>query len=332
MNYALLRCPHSLEQIRTGRPLLRWMPKNWVAGLTRFLKATNAGPIGLSGAQGWLWELPVLPDQLDRCRKRTIQAAKKIQGAGAKCVGLEAGLRHLAPVFAQQGLAVSQGAAFQVATALSALLMACNGENLRGVVINPIQAPGAVCARFLASRVRHLTLMGNFLPPLERLANKLLLTTGTAPVVTRFNPELLAAADIIIDLACSDFSSLPLGKAVVWQPFFRPDHGSADMVINELLISLDTDLVLEGDLPPGLLRAATAETILRSLESERVWPRDFAEVTLDQVLRLASMAKVLQMTMAGYINYRKVCLFPHQFGFDKLVGADYNCGKFSVPR
>jgi hypothetical protein len=320
LNFALLSCPHSLEQIQEERPLLRWLPRNWLLELTGLFPVSLKGSIQVSNICGCLMSFPMLAGQTGQTYRKAVQAAKKIKTAGARVVGLETGLRNLAPFFVQLGLAVSQGSTMQVASAITFLLnfLGCGTRDIRALILNPSASPGAVCARLLAPKVRHLTLMGNFSAPLHRIARRILLETGTAPLVTNFNPRLLSLADLVIDLGGFDFNNLIMDKsAIIWQPYYFCRYSGAATLLNEVLLGLNTNLQVEGDLPAGVLRASTAEAVVHGLGIERIWPRNTTEVTVDQVNRVIGLANRIEMPIVGYVNRDRVLLLPSATGFDK---------------
>lgn len=319
LEFALVTCPHSPAQIQAERPLLSWLPETWMPGLARFLDVSVRGGVQFSNISGCIMDFPLMPGQLGQ-EKKAAQAAKKIKNAGAKVVGLEIGMRSLAPVFVQQGLAVSRGSALHVTAALSLidkLLASGLGENT--LIVDPLTPPGPVCARILADRVRHLVLMGNFQAPLQRLAKRILMETGTAPVITKFDPSMVQQADLVIDLAGTDFNRIPLAStAVVWQPLQNTEgYCGKARIIFEALIGLSTQLKIEGDLPAGLLRASTAEALLQGLGIEALWPRNLGEVTVDQVLRVWHLAAQANLPIAGYLSHGRLTLLPRQLKFDK---------------
>lgn len=320
MNFALLACPHSPEQIKAIHPVLSWLPGDWLPGMTKFFGVSPGGVVEFPGLSGCILDFPLMPGQTGQAEKKVAQAAKYIRDTGAKVVGLEAGLRNLAPVFAGHGLAVSSGAVTHVAASLSLLLgffAPWTGE-INVLILNPVNAIGLACARLLAVKVRHLTLMGNFLAPLQRIARRLVLETGTAPVIARMDSGLFSRADLIIDLAGIDLNVYcPAPKAVVWQPGMETEYLGPARLINEAIISLNSSCRIEGDLPTGLLRATTSEAIIQGMGVERIWPRTFGEVTADQVQRICQLANDSGMAIAGYINRRYLSLIKNQIEFDK---------------
>ena len=313
VNFALLSCPHSPEQIVQGRPFLKWLPKQWLPELMGLLRVSHKGVIQVSKYTGCLMSFPLMAGQTGQARKKVLEATTKIKTTGAGVVGLESGLRSLTPVFAQLGLAVSQGATLQVASAMTLLTNISGGiQDARVLIINAAAQPGPVCARLLAPKVRHLTLMGNFTAPLQRMAKRLIWETGTAPIITAYNPSLLGLADIIIDLTPYPSQTFPASEtAVIWQPIIVTPYQGPGTLINEVLLRLDTNLQVEGDLPAGTLRASTAEAIIQGLGVERIWPRSIKEVTVDQVKRVSDLANRIDLPIIGYVNGDKISLLPN---------------------
>lgn len=320
MNFALLACPYFPEQILSGRPMLRWLPKGWWPALSRFFRVKVEGQVQVSNLEGILLNFPLLPSQTKHAGRKAAQAAKTILDAGVRVVGLESGLRSLAPVFAENGLAVSRGYALQVASALTVLLNCITSgmEDPHLVIINAGTPPGGVCARVLAPMVRHLTLMGSFHSPLQRLASRILRETGTAPVLTGLNRHYLERADLVIDLAQTEFANdYYKTNAIVWQPWKAQDYCGSTQFIGEALLGLDNTYQFEGDLPVGIIRSSTAEAILQGMGKEIFWPRNTTEITADQTLRIFRLARQAGMRIVGSIYGKQVSIFPKQVGFDK---------------
>ena len=319
MNFALLACPHSPGQIQDLRPLCKWLPENWLPSLTRYMDVSHYGDVKVGGLNGLLFNFPLLPGQDRHAKLKATQAAEKIKTAGVRVVGLETGLRNLTPVFNDLGLATAGGYALEVAGAAAIMLKHTKSfQDLRAVIVNPINSSGSAWARILAPKVRNLTLMGNFRLPMERLAKRILLDSGTAPVITKMDYETLTKADLIIDLASTDLNILHLkSNQIIWQHAPTNYSGQAT-VINQVLVDINTNLQLEGDLPNGLLRASTAEAILCSLGEERLWPRSLSEVTTEQISRVSRIADRIELPIIGYISHSKIIrLTPQTWSFDK---------------
>lgn len=320
MKFALLACPHFPEQILSGRPMLRWLPKNWWPALSRFFRVKVEGQVQVSNFEGLLLNFPLLPSQTKHAGRKAGQAAKIIIEAGVGVVGLEPGLRSLAPVFVQNGLAVSRGYALQVASALAVLInfITSGMEDPHLVIINAGTPPGGVCSRVLAPMVRHLTLMGSFHAPLRRQAARILRETGTAPVLTGFNRHYLERADLVIDLAQTKFAKgIFKENVIVWQPWYEQDHCGSAQFMGEALLSIENAFQFEGDLPIGLIRSSTAEAILQGMGKEIFWPCNNTEITADQTLRIIRLAQQAGLRIVGSIYGQQVSMFPNQVGFDK---------------
>lgn len=310
MTFSLLTCAQDLGQLRQGRPLLQFFPGFISLNLAPLLDSRVLNSLEVGHSTGTLWQFPLLPDQITRISQKRLQAkaaqtAKNIINAGASILGLEQQLRPLAPVFQGQGLQVASGAALGAAAAINLALHLSPAprEQARVLVISPGGGLGTAAARVLARYVRYLILMGNYLPSLVRLARRILLETGTACIITRPEASFLAEADIVMDFSRQDLSSLTLKSgAVVWQPAGKTQLDPGIQALGEIILQTGLSVPLESDLPPGLVRASSAEALLMAVALRAPWPRTITEVTPDLLCFAARLAKQQGFRLAGYQN------------------------------
>lgn len=308
MTFSLLTCAQDLGQLRQGRPLLQFFPGVISAKLAPFLDSRVLKSLEVGRTTGALWQFPLLPEQITRISQKRLQAkaaqtAKAVINAGASVLGLEQQLRPLAPVFQGQGIQVASGIALEAAAAvnLALHLSPLPREQARVLVVSPGGGVGSAVARVLARYVRYLILMGNYLPSLERLARRILLETGTACIISRPEASFLAGADIVMDFSSQDLSSVTLKPgAVVWQPGRNTQLDPGIQALGEAILHTGISLPLESDLPPGQVRASSAEALLMAAALRAPWPRTITEVTPDCVCFAARLAKEQGFSLAGY--------------------------------
>lgn len=304
MNFAFLSCPATLQQLRLSRPALRLVPGGFLSGLNRFLPFKVKAPLEVEGISGILLEYPGLPDHLTDilpklAEKKAAQVSRLLENHNTRVLGVEDSLLPLTPaICARWPVLIPAGISMTIVAVLAIILELISQKNeARALIVNPLTPPGTVFAHLLAPRLRSLVLAGKLRPGLERLRQKILRETGTASIISPWRPELLAGADILIDLAGMNLSALS-STAFIWQPMGGQPTQGAD-VLGQPLIHFPGLPAVHGDLPVGVLRPPMAETIIVARGERRLAAGNYAEITAVGVLAAQARSRADMLRVVG---------------------------------
>lgn len=285
---------------------LDWLPGLIRPGLARLLKPGKLSSLVLADVPGEVWRFPLPAGwQLPRWlyQAKAAQTGQVLQKKGCQVVGLDQQLAPLSSFFSRQGLRVTTGWTLAAAGGLDLLLRfsASEMQNARVVVLNPTSPPGPAIARYLSRRLRYVALMGNYMPGMERLARHIMLESGTAVVVTGFDREILAAANLVVDFWGIDYRQIPLARdTVVWSPGSVPLWDGA-VAFSHPLWRLPVSQPICANLPAGIVTSEFAEPALVCL-APGGWPRSLSEITLDNIATAADLARITGIRPAGYMS------------------------------
>jgi acetylornithine/succinyldiaminopimelate/putrescine aminotransferase/predicted amino acid dehydrogenase len=270
--------------------------------------------------EGWLIGMPWLPAHMQADRARTREAIRAgvdlAARLGADVVGLggfTAPLSDRGRAVVGRGPAVTTGNALTAGMAVEALAREVlrQGRDLsrsRIGVVGARGSVGALAAALLARwRPARLVLVGNPaspLEPLQALASRVRWDGGAAEATAELGA--LAACDVVLSASGAArpvLSGVDLAPGTIVCDVARPPDAPAELRSRPDLVVVEGGLVrlpdptlsfgpgnLQG-LPPGVVLACLAETILHALEGTRADTGVGDEVPVEQVDRVMAMAR-----------------------------------------
>ncbi|HEU4962970.1 MAG TPA: shikimate dehydrogenase [Bacilli bacterium] len=331
---------HPLEMRDIGRkfPFFDRFSPEWAAKFTKhappLLAEHMRGIRGADGAEaeGWLIasvlsaaqmvELP-LPFVL----RKIVAAGKKAERLGAKVVGLgamtsvvgDAGIT----IAKQLSIPVTTGNSLTVATAIQATyqaasLMGIELSSARLCVVGATGAIGEVCARMMASSVGSVCLAARDESKLERVAS---LIYSESSVLCQIDADVRRAvrdADLVIAVSGSaqtllraeDFKS----GAVVCDVARPRDVAKSVAGLRDDVLVIEGGLVevpggWQGDfsfgLPPGIVYACMAETMLLALEGRYECFTLGRSIQIEQVREIDRLAQKHGFQLAAFRSFGK---------------------------
>jgi predicted amino acid dehydrogenase len=277
--------------------------------------------------KGWFVGCPLTPrmmvDKLpiETVYAKIVEAVTVAANEGAQLVGLGAftsvvgdgglTIQHQAPV------PVTTGNSYTVATAIDALVAACDAIEIdrRQAVLAVVGATGSIgktCAQALAPQFGQTYLIGRDLERTQQLAQ------GVSGAIATTDFAALNEADAIVSVTSSD-------TAVIMPHHLKPGSVICDVARPRdvsLLVSKERGdvLVIEGGVvevpgrpdmgvdfrfPKGLVYACMAETMILALEDR---PECFTigkDVTLAQVEEISALAKKHGFKLAGFRSFER---------------------------
>jgi fatty aldehyde-generating acyl-ACP reductase len=316
--------------------LRRWSPEL----VESFLKHTP--PIlcehmtGIRGqgaeAEGWLVATPLTSRQIlglptATVLKKIIAAGHKAERLGAKILGLGA----LTSVVGDAGITIARslripvttGNSYTVATAIqatfqAAALMGIDLKQARLAVIGATGSIGVVCARLMAPAVGKITLVARDQVKLENTAHLIFSESAVLCDVETDPKRAVRKADIVISASGS-------AEALIAPEDLKPGAVVCDVarprdVAKATAEARDDVLVIEGGLvqvpgdwrgsfnfglPPGIVYACMAETMLLALEGRYECFTLGRTIQVEQVREIDRLANKHGFQLASFRSFER---------------------------
>ena len=269
---------------------------------------------------GWLIGLPWLPEHLRRRgRERTCEAIQEgvdlARRLGADVVGLggfTAPLSDRGLAVAGRGPAITTGNVFTAALSVQAVEREARRRGLdpraaRVGVVGALGSVGALAARLVARwEPARLVLIGNPASPIEPLAERAArITWGRGRAEAAAGLDELAACDVVISASGAAqpvLAGAALAPGTLVCDVARPPDAPTALRERRDVTVIDGGLVRLADpplrfgpanlqgLPPGIVLACLAETMLHALEGTREDTGVGYDVPVEQVDRVMAIA------------------------------------------
>lgn len=335
--FAFIVHPLTAKDFSRKFPFAKSWPDGFVEGIMKYIPPFRVSTIsgihtGNAQAEGWFVGCPLTSRQMTELPesyvvKKIIKAGKVAEKLGAKIVGLgaftsvvgDAGIT----IAKNLNIAVTTGNSYTVATALEGTRQAAKvmGKDLAKanvVILGATGSIGAACAQILAKEVRYLTLVARNEANLEKIADKILRSTGLAVKVTANTKATLKAADIVIAVTSAvDHIIEPedLKPGAIICDVARPRNVSkrvADlrndvMVIEGGVVEIpgDVNFGLNFGFPPKTAYACMAETMILALEQRYENFTLGRDLTAKQVETIDHLAKKHGFRLAGFRSFER---------------------------
>lgn len=308
------------------KKVLEWMPSNIVSHVTGIESPTGRR------AEGWFALVPLLPSQFvdfprEAVYEKVLKAARLGQENGARIVGLggytsvvgDAGVTLASRL---DGIAVTSGNSYTIATALQGAIegarrLGMDIEGCRAAVVGASGSIGSVCARIIARRVRHLTLVARNAGRLRKVAETIEAECGKACDIHTDVAGGVVDADVIITATSSTGN-------IIRAEDLKPGALVCDVslphdVCREVATARPDVLVVEGGLaelpgtapdfgfdfgyPPRVSLACMAETIILALEGRYENFTLGRGIRLEQVDEISALADKHGFRLAGLRSF-----------------------------
>lgn len=337
VDFAFILHPLQLEDIFRKFKFMRRWPKFMVNAIMRgippFINSKITGIASSHGTiEGCFVGLPLTSEQMlklppEVVTKKIIAAGKKATSAGAKIVGLGAMTAVVGDagvtVARNLNIAVTTGNSYTVATALEGTqkavsLMGMDLERVEVVILGATGSIGSACARILARKVNHLTLIARDSSRLEKLAEKILKDTGLVVKTTSNINKALPSADVVISVSSAaealiEPDSLKSGAVVC--DVARPRDVSVKVAErrDDVLIIEGGVIEVPGDVnfnfnfgfPPQTAYACMAETMILALENRNENYSLGRNITVEQIDEISRLAAKHGFKLAGFRSFEK---------------------------
>ncbi|MGI9861072.1 polysaccharide biosynthesis protein [Moorella naiadis] len=333
--FAFMIHPLDISDVTRKFPIARYLPPALVERAVRYLPPLKTSHITgvrspYAATEGWFVACPLTTRQMltlpeDLVLKKLIRTGKMAEKMGAAILGLgamtsvvgDAGItiaRHL-------NIAVTTGNSYTVATALeatekAAAMMDIDLTRAEVAIMGATGSIGAVCARILARRCRHLTLIARNELKLARLAQKIKDETGLAVVITKNSLEALRRADVILTVTSAVDTVIEpddLKPGAVVCDVARPRDVSRRVAeVRDDVLVIDGGVVqVPGEVdfhfnfgyPPGLSYACMAETMILALEGRIENFTLGRELTVEQIDTINRLAAKHGFRVAGFRSF-----------------------------
>lgn len=341
--FAFIFHPLSVKDMEHVSPLMRFIPDSFIEGCLKMKKPFVVSHItGVQSpyaeAEGWFVgctltakQMVTLPEEF--VMDRIIECGKIAQDLGAKIVGLGAFTSIVgdAGITIAQNLdiAVTSGNSYTVATAIQGTeeavkLMDKKLEDCRVVIIGASGSIGAACARLLAKKVKHITLMARRQQPLEELAQELLSNNSCDISVSEEIHTALKEADIVLTVTSAlDFLISPedLKPGAVVCDVARPRNVSREvsekrndvLVIEGGVISIPGNVNFNFDFgfPKNTSYACMAETMILALDGRYENFSLGRSLDTSKVNLISELASKHDFKLAGFRNFERAVTAAH---------------------
>ena len=335
--FAFILHPLVVDDFYRKFPILQYVPNKFIEGAMK-----HVGPIKLSHitgvaspyaqAEGWFIACPLTAKQMltlpeEYVMDKIIEAGKLGQELGAKIVGLgaftsivgDAGIT----IAKNLDIAVTSGNSYTVATALQGTEEAvkCLGRDIAEADVTIVGATGSIgaaCARILAGKVRHMTLVARHKAPLEELAHELTPVVRCGVAISSDVKASLKNADVVITVTSAidcliEPGDLKAGAVVC--DVARPRNVSKavsssmkDVLVIEggvIKVPGNVDFGFNFGFPPKTSYACMAETMLLALEGRYENFTLGRNITLEQIATISSLAEKHKFELAGFRNFER---------------------------
>lgn len=341
--FAFIFHPLSVKDMEHVSPLMRFIPDSFVEGCLKMKKPFVVSHItGVKSpyaeAEGWFVgctltakQMVTLPEEF--VMDRIIECGKIAQDLGAKIVGLGAFTSIVGDagvtIANNLDIAVTSGNSYTVATAIQGTeeavkLMGKKLEDCRVVIIGASGSIGAACARLLAKKVQHITLMARRLQPLEELAQELLTNNSCDIRVSDEIHSALKEADIVLTVTSAlDFLISPedLKPGAVVCDVARPrnvsrvvsDKRNDVLVIEGGVISIPGNVNFNFDFgfPKNTSYACMAETMILALDGRYENFSLGRSLDINKVNLISDLAAKHDFKLAGFRNFERAVTAAH---------------------
>lgn len=337
VDFAFILHPLSQEDIFRKFGFMKNWPTPLINATMRMLPPVFTSYINgvkspYSSVEGCFIGIPFTSEQMLQLPLKTtlgkvISAGKKAAKLGAKVVGLGA----MTAVVGDAGLtvarnldiAVTTGNSYTVATALegvekAAELMDKDISTAEVAVLGATGSIGSVCARILARKVNHLTLIARNTDRLNRLADIILEENGVAAKETSKVKEAVRRADIIVSVSSA-------AEVLIEAEDLKPGAVVCDVarprdVSTRVAEKRDDVLIIEGGVvevpgevnfnfnfgfPPQTAYACMAETIVLALEKRFENFSLGRELSVEKIDEINTLAKKHGFKLAGLRSFER---------------------------
>lgn len=306
--------------------VFKWIPPRLVSHITGIRSATGAR------AEGWFIGLPLTPktlleSPLPFVYRRLIQAGRLAEALGARIFGLGAftkivGDRGLT-VARNLHIAVTTGNSLTASTAVEGALSAADRmgitrTNATAAVIGATGSIGAVCSEILARSVGRLVLVARTRESLETLAARLRPLSRAQVDVQPDIRRAVQHADIVLTVsAATDVLIEPedLRPGAVVCDVARPRNVSRlvyerrndVLVIDGGVIEVpgEPEFGLDFGLPPRMVEACMAETILLALEHRYENFTLGRDISTSKAEEIAALARRHGFKLSGFRRFER---------------------------
>ncbi|MDD4321184.1 MAG: SDR family NAD(P)-dependent oxidoreductase [Acidaminococcaceae bacterium] len=335
--FAFILHPLVVDDFARKFPILRYVPDSFIEGAMK-----HVGPIKVSHitgvkspyatAEGWFIACPLTARQMltlpeEYVTDKIIEAGKLAQDLGAKIVGLgaftsivgDAGIT----IAKNLDIAVTSGNSYTVATALQGTEEAikCLGRDIAEANVTIVGATGSIgaaCAKMLARKVKHMTLVARHKTPLEELAQELDRQVRCGVSVSSDITASLKDADVVITVTSAvdcliEPGDLKAGAVVC--DVARPRNVSKvvsssrkDVLVIEggvIKVPGDVDFGFNFGFPPRTSYACMAETMLLALEGRYENFTLGRNITIEQIKTISALADKHNFELAGFRNFER---------------------------
>jgi fatty aldehyde-generating acyl-ACP reductase len=315
------RLPSSLvEQV------FKWVPPRLVSHITGIRSATGAR------ADGWFIGLPLTPrtlmeSPLPFVYRRLIQAGRVAEKQGARIFGLGAFTKIVGDrgvtLARNLNIAVTTGNSYTAATAIEGALLAAARmdiapRNATAAIIGATGSIGTVCSEILARSVGRLILVARTRESLESLAGRLR-TGSRANVDTETDVQrAVRQSDIVLTVSsATDVLIEPedMRPGAVVCDVARPRNVSQrvyerrnDVLVMDggvIEVPGEPDFGLDFGLPPRMVEACMAETIILALEGRYENYTLGKDISLSKVEEISALARKHGFRLSGFRRFER---------------------------
>jgi len=305
-----------------------WLPPfqcSYITGIRSLTRKT---------VDGELIYCPLLPDQIlnlddDFVLRKVIEAGKIAKDAGAKIIGLGAYVAEVGKkgvtVAESLGIPVTTGSNYTIAISVEGILKAARKVGIeiskaRVTIIGATGRIGSICSQLLAEKAFSLTLVARAKSRLEKLANRIRKNSNAlVECSTNINPSI-SNTDIVVTVtstpsAIIDINLLKSGTVVydISQP---RNITEKDANMRDDILVVDGGLVRPPGnmnfnfyvaLPPGLIYACMAETMILALEERYECYSIGGNLEISKVKEISQLGKKHGFKLAELTSFgRKV--------------------------
>ncbi len=335
--FAFLIHPLTVGDVSKKFSVAKVLPDDFVERTLKLLPPFKVSHIKgivspLSETAGWFVACPLTSNQMVTLPEKyvlnkIINAGKVAEKLGAKIVGLGAFTSIIGDagitIANNLNIAVTTGNSYTVATAIAgtekaAALMGKSLERSHVLVLGATGSIGAACAQLLSQKVRYLTLAARNEAKLEKLAGKILTSTGLAVKVTANTKAALRSADIVIAVTSAIDSIIEpddLKPGAIVCDVARPRNVSKkvaeqrnDVLVIEggvVEVPGDVDFGINFGFPPKTAYACMAETMILALEGRIENFTLGRDLTVKQIETIYALGQKHGFKLAGLRSFER---------------------------
>lgn len=318
-------------------PFARNLPERLIERVLRYIPSFEVSHITgiespMNQAEGWFVVCPLTSAQIlnlseDFVLDKIVRAGKTAEKLGAKILGLGA----FTSVVGDAGISIAQkmdipvttGNSYTVSTAIEGTMVAAARMGLdmktaNVVILGATGSIGACCAQILAKEVRYLTLAARDEAKLNRLAERIYLTSGLSVRIRSDVSAALRNADIVIAVTSaldSIIAAEDLKPGAVVCDVARPRSVSREvaekrrdvLVIEGGIVEVPGDVAFNFDFgfPDKMAYACMAETMILALEGRYESFTLGRHLTVRQISIMRDLAKKHGFKLAGLRSFER---------------------------